>query len=397
MFLFCSLGVRCEPAFYPDSVPNAWVSAMTSPQTVHVDLGSRSYQIAIGENVLSRTADITNPWFKNKAGEILKCLIVTDPNVLQPHANTIRERLTKAGATVKVVCIKAGEGSKCLKETSDLYDELVDFQADRQTIVIAVGGGVVGDLSGFVAATYARGLRFLQVPTTLLAMVDSSVGGKTGINHPSGKNLIGAFHQPVGVLIDTDVLKTLPDREYRSGMAEVVKYGVILDEHFFEYLERHSKDINDRNPEVVAHVVRRSCELKAQVVREDERETSGVRAILNYGHTYAHAFEALAGYGKLLHGEAVAMGMICGSRLALALGRISEDDMHRQKQLLTQLHLPTFVPEELLSQKDKVIDRMLLDKKTVSGDLKFVLPDRIGHVETIGSIKQKLVLQCLDE
>lgn len=376
---------------------NAWVSAMTSPQTVHVDLGSRSYQIAIGEQILAQAADITKPWFRCQPGEILKCLIVTDTNVLQPHANTIRERLAKTGATVKVVCVKAGEGSKCLKETSELYDELVEFKADRQTIVIAVGGGVVGDLAGFVAATYARGLRFLQVPTTLLAMVDSSVGGKTGINHPNGKNLIGAFHQPVGVLIDTAAMKTLPDREYRSGMAEVVKYGVILDEHFFEYLERHTKELNARDSEVVAHVVRRSCELKAQVVREDERETSGVRAILNYGHTYAHAFEALAGYGKLLHGEAVAMGMICGSRLALALGRISEDDMHRQKQLLTQLHLPTFVPADLLSQKDQIIDRMLLDKKTVSGDLKFVLPDRIGHVDTIGGIRQSLVLECLDE
>ena len=370
---------------------------MTSLQTVHVDLGSRSYQIAIGEQILAQTADITKSWFRCLAGETLKCLIVTDTNVLQPHANAVRERLAKAGATVKVVCVKAGEGSKSLQETSELYDELVEFQADRQTIVIAVGGGVVGDLAGFVAATYARGLRFLQVPTTLLAMVDSSVGGKTGINHPTGKNLIGAFHQPVGVLIDTAAMTTLPDREYRSGMAEVVKYGVIMDEHFFEYLERHTKELNQRKPDVVAHVVRRSCELKAEVVRQDERETSGVRAILNYGHTYAHAFEALAGYGKLLHGEAVAMGMICGSRLALALNRISDDEMHRQKQLLTQLHLPTFVPADLLAQKDKIIDRMLLDKKTVSGDLKFVLPDRIGHVDTIGGISQKLVLQCLDE
>lgn len=370
---------------------------MTSLQTVHVDLGSRSYQIAIGDRILNQTAEIVGSWLKKAAGETLKCFIVTDTNVLQPHANTIRERLTKAGVTAKVVCIRAGESSKSLKEASELYDELVEFQADRQTVVIAVGGGVVGDLAGFVAATYARGLRFVQVPTTLLAMVDSSVGGKTGINHPSGKNLIGAFHQPAGVLIDTSVMTTLPDRDYRSGLAEVVKYGVIMDEHFFEYLERHAPDLNDRNPEIVAHVVRRSCELKAQVVREDERETSGVRAILNYGHTYAHAFEALAGYGKLLHGEAVAIGMICGSRLALKLGRITEDDLHRQKQLLTQLHLPVFVPEEVLSQQDKVVGRMLLDKKTVSGDLKFVLPDRIGHVETIGGISQDLVLQCLDE
>jgi 3-dehydroquinate synthase len=196
-----------------------------------------------------------------------------------------------------------------------LYDQLVDMAADRRTIVVAIGGGVTGDLAGFVAATYARGLRFVQVPTTLLSMVDSSVGGKTGINHPRGKNLIGAFHQPIGVLIDLTTLTTLPDREYRSGLAEVVKYGVILDHEFFDYLEKNVEGLNARTPEVLRHVVARSCELKADVVRQDEYETTGLRAVLNYGHTFGHAFEALSGYGGLLHGEAVSIGMICASRL----------------------------------------------------------------------------------
>ncbi|MCA9051229.1 MAG: 3-dehydroquinate synthase, partial [Planctomycetaceae bacterium] len=291
--------------------------------------------------------------------------------------------------------IVPGEKSKSLEQASRLYDELVTFGADRQTVVVAVGGGVVGDLAGYVAATYARGLRFIQVPTTLLAQVDSSVGGKTGINHPKGKNLIGAFHQPVGVLVDTDVLKTLPDREYRSGLAEVVKYGVILDEPFFAWLETNVAGINARAPEVLQHIVARSCELKAQVVKEDEFETTGLRAILNYGHTFAHAFEALAGYGALLHGEAVSIGMCCAARLAERLGRISNDIVVRQQRLLEAVKLPVHVPKDLHSRPQQIVDCMMLDKKTVAGNLKFILPDRIGHVESVSGIAPDEALQCL--
>ncbi|MEQ9409135.1 MAG: 3-dehydroquinate synthase [Fuerstiella sp.] len=367
----------------------------SSGQTVRVDLGTRSYDIRIHQGNLPDAGQFTRQWLGRSADQPLKCFVVTDTNVLQPHANAVRAALTEVGAEVRVACVKAGEASKSLRETSDLYDELVDFRADRKTAVVAVGGGVVGDLAGFVAATYARGLPFVQVPTTLLSMVDSSVGGKTGINHPKGKNLIGAFHQPAGVLIDTDTLKTLPDREYRSGLAEVIKYGVILDEQFFGYLEQNVAGLNSRDPDVLRRVVARSCELKAQVVRDDEYETTGLRAILNYGHTYAHAFEALSGYGALLHGEAVSIGMVCGSRLALRLGRIGDAEVQRQIDLLTAVELPVSVPDALQKQSDEILNCMLLDKKTVSGDLKFVLPDRIGHVETIGGVSRELVTKCL--
>ena len=367
----------------------------SSGQIVHVDLGSRSYDISIGAGNLSEVGTLTRTWLKLSDGTPLKCFVVTDTNVLQPYANAVKNSLTAAGAQVRVICVNPGEGSKSIAEASDLYNELVDFKADRKTVVIAVGGGVIGDLAGFVAATYARGLRFVQVPTTLLAMVDSSVGGKTGVNHPKGKNLIGAFHQPAGVMIDTDVLSSLPDRDYRSGLAEVVKYGVILDAKFFDYLEANVSAINERNAEKLRHMVARSCELKAHVVKEDEYETTGLRAILNYGHTYAHAFEALAGYGELLHGEAVSIGMICGSRLAKSLGRIGDAEVQRQINLLSALNLPVEVPEGFQSKHAEVLDCMQLDKKTVAGDLKFVLPDRIGHVETIGGIRGEQVTACL--
>ena len=364
-------------------------------QIVPVDLGSRSYQIAIGSGNLANFGLLLRQWLNLSESLPLRCLVITDTNVLQPHANAAKKTLSTNGAEVQVVCVKAGEGSKSIKEASDLYDELVDFKADRRTVVIAVGGGVIGDLAGFVAATYARGLPFVQIPTTLLAMVDSSVGGKTGINHAKGKNLIGAFHQPVGVLIDIDILSTLPEREYRSGLAEVVKYGVIMDGAFFDYLEANVDGLHSRDPEVLTHIVARSCQLKAEVVQQDEYETTGLRAILNYGHTYAHAFEALGGYGALLHGEAVSIGMVCACRLARKLERIADDVVLRQTNLLKAIQLPVDVPDTLQARADDILNCMLLDKKTVAGDLKFVLPDRIGHVETIGGINAVHVIECL--
>lgn len=367
----------------------------SSGKIVSVDLGSRSYEISIASGQLAQLGGSVRKWRQLTDDAALKCFVITDSNVLQPHANAVRGSLAAAGAQVHVACVHSGERSKSIAEASELYDQLVEFKADRRTVIVAVGGGVVGDLAGFVAATYARGLPFVQVPTTLLSMVDSSVGGKTGVNHPKGKNLIGAFHQPAGVLIDTATLDTLPDREYRSGLAEVIKYGVILDEPFFQWLEDNAAGLNDRSADVLQHVVARSCELKAHVVKEDEYETTGLRAILNYGHTYAHAFEALSGYGELLHGEAVAIGMVCGSRLAYRLGRIEAGVIDRQIKLLQAVGLPTDVPEELAMQHDAILDCMLLDKKTVAGDLKFVLPDRIGHVETMGGIAADDVTACL--
>ncbi|MCA9082791.1 MAG: 3-dehydroquinate synthase [Planctomycetaceae bacterium] len=363
---------------------------------VTVELGPRSYEIQISAGCLTTAGTTIRRWLRRDPGQSLKCLIVTDSNVLQPHANAVRDSLQREGATSSVVCVNPGEASKSLQEASELYDALVEMKADRKTVVVAVGGGVIGDLAGFVAATYARGIPFVQVPTTLLAMVDSSVGGKTGVNHPKGKNLIGAFHQPSGVLADTEVFKTLPQREYTSGLAEVIKYGVILDADFFDWLECSIDGLNNRDEAVLQHVVARSCELKALVVKEDEFETTGLRAILNYGHTYAHAFEALAGYGTLLHGEAVSIGMICASRLANRLGRISSHLTERQAKLLQAVGLPIAVPETLKSRKDEILNCMMLDKKTEAGNLRFILPDKLGHVETVTGIDSGTVLECLN-
>jgi len=242
---------------------------------------------------------------------------------------------------------------------------------------------VVGDLAGFIAATYARGLRFLQVPTSLLAQVDSSVGGKVGINLPDAKNMIGAFLQPLGVLIDTATLTTLPANEYRAGLAEVVKYGVILDAEFFEYLENNVAAVNQRQEDVLAHVIARCCRLKADVVEKDEREEMGLRAVLNFGHTFGHAFETLSGYGKLLHGEAVGIGMVCAARLAARLGRVDQQFAGRLVGLLQALAIPVEVPR---LGPQKLLDAMMHDKKVQHGRLSFVLPSRLGQVELVGDI-----------
>src|SRR4029079_17991845 len=260
------------------------------------------------------------------------------------------------------------------------------------TIIIAVGGGVIGDLAGFVAATYARGLSFVQIPTTLLAQVDSSVGGKVGINLPAAKNIVGAFWQPAGVLIDLDVLKTLPEREFRSGLAEVVKYGVIMDAEFFAYLEQNADAISRRDGDALEQIIAQSCRLKAEVVTQDEREETGRRAILNYGHTFCHAIEQVSGYGQFLHGEAVAIGMICASRLAEKLARIDSAVTQRQKTLLKRLSLPVEIPP---LKEDALLAAMQHDKKTVGGRLRFVLPTRLGHVELVSGVETEAVRSIL--
>jgi len=305
-----------------------------SMQIIHVNLGPRSYDIVIN----SADAGLVQ-FIQRRQPKVSGAFIVADENT-EPHAGGIAEQLTSAGIKNQCVTVPAGEGSKCLEMTARLYDQLAAWPADRQTLVIAVGGGVIGDLAGFAAATWARGLSLLMIPTTLLSMVDSSVGGKVGINHPSGKNLIGAFHQPAGVWIDLQSLETLPDREYRSGLAEVVKYGVIMDADFFAWHEAHAAKILNRDPEAVSKIVARSCRLKADVVEKDEREETGLRMILNYGHTFAHAFEAVGGYGAWLHGEAVAAGMICASRLAQLRGMIGPEVIERQIRLLQAFDLP---------------------------------------------------------
>lgn len=375
------------------------MNSTASHETVHVALGDRSYDIAIVTGQLSTFAEFLRNWLSSPGTEQKpgrSVLIVTDGHVCAPLASAVGASLHLAGFKCEVAILEPGEQTKSLAAASELYDRLVAMQADRQTIVVAVGGGVIGDLAGFVAATYARGLPFVQVPTTLLAQVDSSVGGKVGINHPQGKNLIGAFHQPVGVFLDTAVLDTLPIRDYRSGLAEVVKYGVILDEPFFEYLETNVAGLNLRAPDVLRYVVARSCRLKADVVEKDEFERTGLRAVLNYGHTFAHAFEALCGYGELLHGEAVAIGMVYASRLAERLGRINSATTMRQTALLETLGLPTQLPSGASLKTDDILDRMRLDKKTVSGRLRFVLPSRLGHVALVDDVAESDVRAVVD-
>lgn len=368
-------------------------------QSVQVSLGPRSYEIFIGSQQLDHIADSMNHWLvrRDYPRQGRAAVIVTDRNVLETHARIVSFSLRSADWRCHTIGMEPGEQSKSLAAASHIYDTLVDLKADRQTVIVAVGGGVMGDLAGFVASTYNRGLPFVQVPTTLLAQVDSSVGGKVGINHPKGKNLIGAFHQPIGVFLDTSVLKTLPDRDYRAGLAEVVKYGVILDPVFFEYLEQHVDDINAREGNALRHIVARSCRLKADVVEQDEYELTGVRACLNYGHTFCHAFEALCGYGELMHGEAVSIGMLHASRLAERLGRIDAAMTARQEKLLKALHIPTELPVGTRLNPDEVIDRMRLDKKAVNGQLRFVLPTRLGHVETVKDVPEAEVRAVLAE
>lgn len=371
------------------------LSASPSRQ-ISVNLGERSYQILVGRGVLASAPDQFDQWLSQRGSRPARrsALVITDPNVAM-HAQALLQALRDVGWRAEVFEIPAGESAKCVEVISEIWDALVEFRADRKSVVIAVGGGVVGDAAGFAAATFARGVRFLQVPSTLLADVDSSVGGKVGINHPHAKNLIGAFHQPTGVLIDVSLLDTLPDREYLSGLAEVVKYGVILDAGFFEFLEANADALRERDVDALTQAVTRSCELKAQVVEADEFELTGLRAILNYGHTFAHAFETLSGYSELLHGEAVAIGMMYASQLAERLGRISASDTQRQRELLSRLGLPTRLPDTGSMSAADLLDRMMLDKKTEGGRLRFVLPRRIGHVELVDGVSLELVQHLL--
>jgi 3-dehydroquinate synthase len=355
---------------------------------VPVPLAERSYQITITSDDLSGIGSFAR---ERLTGSL--AFVVSDANVSR-HAEVVGAALSGAGFRINSITLPSGEAQKSLAVASQLYDRLAELNADRKTVVVAVGGGVVGDLAGFVAATFNRGLPLLMVPTTLLAMVDSSVGGKVGVNHPQAKNLIGAFHQPVGVWIDTATLNTLPEREYRSGLAEVVKYGVILDAEFFAWLETNADRVLKREPEAVRRIVARCCELKAAVVAQDEREESGLRAVLNYGHTFAHAFETVGGYGSWLHGEAVAAGMVCESRLAQNRGIIPAETTSRQVCLLERLGLPTapkpWPAEELLQV-------MRRDKKNLAGRLRLVLPRRLGEVALYDDVSEVEVRRVLEE
>ena len=352
---------------------------------VDVTLPQQAYTIQIGTGNLDQVSAV----FSRQA-EARQAILITDRNVRPLHADPLARSLEEAGIASSMLVIEPGESSKSIDVAGQLWADVLATGADRTSIVVAVGGGVVGDLAGFIAATYARGIRLLQVPTTLLAQVDSSVGGKVGINLPTAKNMVGAFWQPCAVICDTQTLNSLPDREFSAGLAEVVKYGVILDEEFFVELEEHAEAIWNRDAALLRRVVARCCELKAGVVGEDERETTGRRAVLNYGHTFCHAIESLTGYGQFLHGEAVSLGMLCASRLAASMGRIDDALTERQRQLLTRFHLPVEMPS---LDPGQMVELMQHDKKARHGQLRFVLPSRLGEVELVDGVDLDLVRQ----
>jgi 3-dehydroquinate synthase len=358
------------------------------PERVRVELGERSYDILIGKGVLSKAAEYLRPLKLGKRG-----VIITDANVEPLYAGALCDALGKGGFAAEVLSVPAGEASKSLRQANRLFEKLPSLGLDRHSFLIALGGGVVGDLAGFVAASYLRGIALVQVPTSLLAQVDSSVGGKTGVNLPQGKNLVGAFYQPKLVLADTDTLETLPERELRSGFAEVIKHGAIRDARFFGWLEREYKRVLALDPEAVAHVVRRCCEIKAEVVSADERE-SGLRALLNFGHTVGHAMETLSDYNGLLHGEAISMGMCCGARFSVKRAGLSEAEAQRLRDLIAASGLPTRLGKTF--KLGELLEAARLDKKARDGKLRFVLLKRLGEAFVSDAVTDADIREVVD-
>ena len=349
---------------------------------VKVELGDDSYDIYIG-NALG--SELTN--FINNAKFSKKALLVTDTNVKKIFSGEVQLILETAGLDVKLVTIPAGETSKSLAEAEKIYTAAIEFGLDRKSAIFALGGGVVGDLTGFIAATYLRGVPFVQIPTSLLAQVDSSVGGKVAVNHQLGKNLIGAFYQPKAVFIDLNMLNTLLSREIASGLGEIVKYGVISDVALFKYLEENAYQTLALETEVMEHVIARSCEIKAEVVSKDEKE-GGLRRILNFGHTMAHAIEEATGYTKYTHGEAVAIGMIGAAHISKSLGRIDEATFNRLQALIDKLGMTSHAKDCDIDHMFKAIFR---DKKTINGKINWVLMDEIGKVSIVNDVPDDVV------
>ncbi|TWU66781.1 3-dehydroquinate synthase [Crateriforma conspicua] len=380
------------------SNPQAPTTDDSSNRTVTVPLDDRSYPIRITSACIcgkeGRAADVR--FLTDAAADVTHWVLIVDEAVSKRWATPIAKALDSIGDAVRVdvIDIPSGETSKSVESIGGIWNQMLNLGTDRRSVVVAVGGGVVGDLAGFAAATFARGVRFVQVPTTLLAMVDSSVGGKTGINLPGAKNMVGAFWQPEAVWIDTDVLATLPDRTYRSGLGEVVKYGVIDDAKFFDWLVDNADALVRRDADALRYAIAASCESKARVVGADERETSGRRAILNYGHTFAHAIEATTGYGTWLHGEAVAIGMQMAARLAIRIGMCDADLLERQSDLLAACQLPISMDTADIEAMLTVMQR---DKKVAHGKLRFILPSRIGHVDLVSDIDRNDVIASIEQ
>ncbi|MEB3225094.1 MAG: 3-dehydroquinate synthase [Synechococcus sp.] len=357
--------------------------------TTRVELGENSYDIAIAKGGLGQIGSFLTPL---KLGK--KILIVSNHEVYGYYGTTVTESLQATGFEVYTHLIPAGEQSKTLASIEKVYDTALENRLERSSTMLALGGGVIGDMTGFAAATWLRGINFVQVPTTLLAMVDASVGGKTGVNHPQGKNLIGAFYQPKFVLIDPTVLKTLPVREFRAGMAEVIKYGVIWDADLFTKLE--AADQIDRyetiDPDLLDLILERSCRAKAEVVSQDERE-SGLRAILNYGHTLGHAVESLTHYETFVHGEGVAIGMSLAGAIATRMNLWTAAETQRQDMLIKKAGLPTECPSHLAIEA--ILDTLQSDKKVKSGKVRFILPTKIGEVMITDQVTAELITEVL--
>jgi 3-dehydroquinate synthase len=355
---------------------------------IPVNLPDRSYNILIEKGSL---ANLGAEMSRLSLGK--KVLLVSNPEIFEYYGQIAVNSLEKAGFTVSTHLIPAGENYKTLDSIAEVYDSALAHRLERSSTMVALGGGVIGDMTGFAAATWLRGVNFVQVPTTLLAMVDASIGGKTGVNHPQGKNLIGAFYQPKLVLIDPSVLKSLPVREFRAGMAEVIKYGVIWDAELFKQLEDSDNlaSFSQIDGELLQTIITKSCQAKADVVSKDEKE-AGLRAILNYGHTIAHGIESLTGYTSINHGEAVAMGMVAAGAIAVKLGMWTTSENQRQRALIAKAGLETQIPP---LNPDEMIETLTADKKVKDGKVRFILPTAIGKVTISDRVTSSMVREVL--
>jgi 3-dehydroquinate synthase len=355
-------------------------------QQITVDLKDRSYDIVIGSRILQ------NIGLRVKEFRPSRVALISNKTIYPIYRDRILKSFREYHIDPEIILIPDGEEYKDFLWTYYLYGELLKARFDRNSLLVALGGGVIGDITGFVASTYMRGIRFVQVPTTLLSQVDSSVGGKTGVNHPLGKNMVGTFSQPSLVFIDIDTLRTLPEREFYSGMAEIIKYGVISDGRLFDTLQVDREDILAHGDSLVK-IIRRSCEIKADVVSKDERE-AGLRAILNYGHTIGHAIETVTGYRKYLHGEAISIGMVAAADIAVKMGIMKRQEAERIKELVEMYNLPAHVPDNL--NAGDLISAMAIDKKAHAGRLNFVLPESIGTVRIEEDVDKKLIMEVLN-
>lgn len=358
---------------------------------IRVELPQQSYEIAIATGGL----DDVGVWMSRlKLGK--KVLLVSNPVIFKKYGERAIAALKLVGYEVSYCILPAGERYKTLKSIQKIYDIALENRLERSSTMVALGGGVIGDMTGFAAASWLRGINVVQIPTSLLAMVDSSVGGKTGVNHPQGKNLIGAFHQPRFVLIDPLVLKTLPTREFRAGMAEVIKYGIIWDAELFAKLEASKRldQLRYVSEDLLQNILASSCQAKADVVSQDEKE-SGLRAILNYGHTIGHAVESLTGYKLVNHGEAVAIGMVAAGQIAVKLQMLKPEEAQRQDALILKTGLPTKLPISL--DIEAIIDTLQTDKKVKDGKVRFVLPKKIGEVTITDQVPADVIRQVLQQ